>query len=91
MKLELEIADELWKRIEHGAKLFNVSREAYVLRLLENNAQNVPDPERAKADIAKLRAEAGPEDDYDIDEFLRAMDMNRGRLPVESESRRAVK
>jgi len=88
MKLQLEINDELWKRVELGASLLDSTPEAYVIRLLESRAQRVPDPEGAERRIAAIRASAGPEDDYDIDEFLRALEFNRGRRtsPAATES-----
>ena len=79
MKLELEISDELWKRIQHRASLFHLPEEKFLLRLLEQHVPLLPDPEGAQAHIDAIRATVGPEDDYDIDEFLRALEENRGR------------
>ena len=79
MKLELEISDELWKRIEFSANFFHKAPEIYLRELLEDRVLNVPDPVGAAKAIAAIRASAGPEDDYDIDEFLEALERNRGR------------
>jgi len=77
--MNVEISENLWNRIEYYAKLFKKSPEQYFLNILENQIPQVPDPESAEAEMAKIRAEAGPEDDYDIDEFLRALEENRGQ------------
>lgn len=77
--MNVEISEGLWNRIEHYAKLFKKTPEQYFLNVLEHQVPQIPDPERAEAEINKIREEAGPEDDYDIDEFLRAIEENRGR------------
>jgi hypothetical protein len=79
MKLEVEISDELWKRIEHSARFFRKSTDEYLRELLNGQVLNIPDPVGAAKAMAELRASAGPEDDYDIDEFLEALERNRGR------------
>jgi hypothetical protein len=81
MKLELEISDELWKRIEYSAKLFRTTPETYLQKLLDDRVQRIPDPVAAEKRIAEIRAAAGPEDDYDIDEFLDALERNRHSGP----------
>jgi hypothetical protein len=79
MKLELEISDELWKRIAFSAQFFQKDRETYLRELLEDRVLRIPDPVGAEKRMAEIRASAGPEDDYDIDEFLEALEKNRGR------------
>ena len=86
MKLELEISDELLKRIEHSARFFRRPTDEYLRELLNGQVLNIPDP-NAELEIERLRATAGPEDDYDIDEFLQALERNRGRgMPASPES-----
>ena len=79
MKLELEISDELWKRIEFSARFFHKTPETYLREVLEDRVLNSPDPIGAAKALAEIRASAGPEDDYDMDEFLDALERNRGR------------
>jgi hypothetical protein len=87
MKLELEISDELWKRIQDRASLFNTAPPEFVRRLLEQHVPNVHDPKAALALLRDIAAGkyAGPDDDYDIDEFLEALERNRGQRPVAPE------
>jgi predicted DNA-binding protein len=77
MKLEIEIDDELRKRIDFSAKLLHKSPETYLRELLEERVLRIPDPVGAAKRIAELRAAAGPEDDYDMDEFLETLESNR--------------
>jgi hypothetical protein len=78
MKLELEISDELWKRIEHSARVFKKAPDEYLRNLLNDRVLNIPDPIGAEKAIAELRASASPEDDYDIDEFIEELEKNLG-------------
>jgi hypothetical protein len=78
MKLELEISDELWKRIEHSANVFHKPIDAYLRELLEERVLRIPDPEGAAKLLDEIRASCGPEDDYDIDEFIAELEKNRG-------------
>ena len=78
MKLELEISDELWKRIEYSARLFHTSPDAYLRKLLDDRVQSIPDPEGAAKLLEEIRASCTPEDDYDIDEFIAELERNIG-------------
>ena len=78
MKLELEISDDLWKRIEHRASLFNVPTDIFFQRLLEQHAPGLPDPDAARALIDEIIASATPEDEDDYAEFMSDLERSRG-------------
>ena len=92
MKLELEISDDLWKRIEHRASLFNVPTNAFLLRLLEQEIPAIPDRAAAIAWFDQLIAEAGnaedEESDADLKDLLKALDRHRDWRPENSASAR---
>jgi hypothetical protein len=81
MKLELDISDEMWKRIEFSAQLLHKDPETYLRELLEERVFRIPDPRGAVALLDEIAAakDVRPEDDYDIGEFLGALERNRGR------------
>jgi hypothetical protein len=92
MKLEIEISDELWKRIEYSANQFHMNAHEYLRKLLNDRVQRIPDPIAAEKRIAEIRAAAGPEDDYDPDELTRALEEARGRpYPLPPEPRETAR
>ena len=79
MKLELDISEDLWKRIEHRASLFNLPADAFVLRLLEQHTPHISDPAAAIAWMKEVIADgSGEEDDNDLKELAEALERNRG-------------
>ncbi len=78
MKLELELNDDLTKRIVHRADLFHVTPAQFIEKLLEQHVPSIPNPQGVIAMLEEQLANPAPAapDEY-WEEFTRNVDAER--------------
>lgn len=82
MKLELDISDDLWKRIEVAAEIAHKTPQEYlrglVDQIMDQLLLRLPHPEGARGLLQEFLDTADPNAPDDFDEFARAIDEARG-------------
>ena len=81
--MNIEISDDLWKRIEYFAALYKKTPTEYFQNILEQQVPRIPNKEAAVQHLQDLidGKYADPElDEDDLDEYLRGLAESRLRF-----------
>jgi hypothetical protein len=83
--MNVEISDDLWKRIEYFAAMFKKTPMEYLMGLLQQQVPRIPDKDAAIQHLQDLidgkYADPGLDDD-DLAEFLRTLEQSRLKFPA---------